>query len=128
MQKDFTQWNTVKQNIHTTGRSKFYHTREIWWCAVGINIGAEEDGSGEAYRRPVLILKGLSADTCLVIPLTTSSREHPLRVSVGLVHGKGAHALISQLRVIDTKRLVRKIEFLNKDTFEIIRKAARDML
>lgn len=29
---------------------------------------------------------------------------------------------------IDTKRLVRKIEFINKDMFEQIRKAARDML
>ncbi len=128
MKKDFSQWNTLKQNIHQSGESKFYHVREIWWCSLGVNVGYEQDGSGDEYRRPVLILKGLGAETCLVIPLTASDKKHFLRPAIGIIDGKEAHALLSQIRVIDTRRLVRKICYLEKEAFEIIRKAARDML
>jgi hypothetical protein len=71
---------------------------------------------------------GLSAATCLVVPLTTSTRRHPLRPSIGLVEEKNAHALLSQVRVIDTKRLVRKIGALDQSHFDDIRNAVRGML
>ena len=128
MEKDFDQWNENKKGLHGRDHAPFYHEREIWWCALGINIGAEQDGSGEESRRPVLILKGLSAKTCLVVPLTTSSRKHFLRPSVGTVGNKKAHALLSQLRVVDTKRLISKVGYLEKGKFEIIRKAVKTML
>ncbi len=128
MIKDFDGWNEQKKQTHKRSDAPFYHDRELWWCALGVNVGSEQDGSGEEYRRPVLVLKGLSAETCLVIPLTTSARHHPLRPVVGTVEGKDAHALLSQMRVIDTKRLVRKIGYLDKAVFEEIRKAAREML
>ena len=94
-------------------RAPFYHEREVWWCTLGVNVGSEENGSGEEYRRPALILKGLSVETCLIVPLTTSAKDHPLRVAMGLIGGKEARAILSQMRVIDTKRLVRKIEYLD---------------
>lgn len=127
MFKDFDRWNEKKRNLHDRNCPPFYHEREIWWCALGVNIGFEQDGSGEDYRRPVLILKGFSAKTCLVVPLTTSHHKHILRPSVGMVGDKEAYALLSQLRVIDTKRLIRKMEYLEKGTFEIIRKAIKTL-
>lgn len=128
MKKDFDTWNMYKKHVHLDGTSKFYHVREIWWCSLGINIGHEQDGGGEESRRPVLILKGLSKDTCLVIPLTRSAHTHQYRIPIGSIDGEEATAVISQIRVVDTKRLVRKIQYLDKDMFEHIRKAARDML
>lgn len=128
MQKDFTTWNEIKKKLHAEERRKFYHAREIWWCSLGVNVGHEQDGGGSRSQRPVLILRGLSPDTCLVVPLTTSIQKHFLRPPVGTVNGKGAYALLSQIRVIDTRRLVEKIEYLEKTKFEIIRKIARDML
>lgn len=128
MYKDFDVWNGHKKKIHIRADAPFCHERELWWCALGINIGFEQDGSGDEYRRPVLILKGLSKRTCFAIPLTTAVESHILRPSVGLVDGKEARALISQIRVIDTKRLVRKIGYLDKDIFVCIRKAVKDML
>jgi mRNA interferase MazF len=125
MKKDFDGWNETKKRTDSRRGAPYYHEREVWWCTLGVNVGSEENGSGEEYRRPALILKGLSVETCLIVPLTTSAKDHPLRVAVGLVGGKGARAILSQMRVIDTKRLVRKIEYLNVDTFEQIRKAAK---
>ncbi len=70
----------------------------------------------------------MSRQTFLAIPLTTATKEHPLRPSIGLVENKEARALLSQMRVIDTKRLVRKIGYLEQGVFDRIRKAAKDLL
>lgn len=127
MQKDFDGWNEVKKR--TDGEApRLYTVREIWWCRFGVNVGTEQDGRGDNFLRPALILRGFGSDACLVVPLTTSERNHPLRVSVGVVDGCVARANLSQLRVIDTRRLVEKIGFLDKKIFMHIRKAAKDLL
>ena len=128
MQKDFDGWNKKKKNINDQQMPPFCHERELWWCALGLNIGYEQDGSSLDYRRPILVLKGLSKQTCLIIPLTTSTNIHKFRPSVGLVEDKEACALLSQMRVIDTKRLVSKIGSLDQKIFEDIRKTVKDML
>ncbi len=128
MEKDFDSWNASKKGINQRTSSPFYHAREIWWCSLGINVGFEQDGSGDEFRRPVLILKGFGRHTCLVVPLTKSDKAHPLRPSIGLVDGTEAHALLSQIRVLDTKRLVRKIGRLDQAIFSNIQKAVRDLL
>ena len=128
MEKNFDLWNEKKKEIHRNTEGPFYHEREIWWCSLGVNIGFEQDGSGDEYRRPVLILKSLSKQTFFAVPLTTATRSHPLRPPIGLVENKEARALLSQMRVLDTKRLVRKIGYLNQDTFEQIRKAAKAII
>ena len=127
MEKDFDKWNKRKKQIDGRENVPFYHEREMWWCSLGVNIGYEQNGSGDEYCRPVLILKGLSKKTCLVIPLTTAISSHSLRPGVGIVDGKEARALLSQMRVVDSKRLVRKIGFLEKKVFESIRKAVKDI-
>ncbi|MEK7607458.1 MAG: type II toxin-antitoxin system PemK/MazF family toxin [Patescibacteria group bacterium] len=128
MQKDFDRWNESKKIIHSVKTNKVYHERHIWWCSLGVNIGFEQDGSGLDYLRPVLILKGLSLQTCLIVPLTSSNQKHKLRIPVGLIAEKEASAILSQIRVVDTKRFVEKIGFLTPEIFEQVRKAVRDFL
>jgi mRNA-degrading endonuclease toxin of MazEF toxin-antitoxin module len=128
MQKDFDRWNEEKKRVDGTAQGKLYHERELWWCSLGLNVGFEQNGSGTDYQRPVLILKGMSRATCFVIPLTTSEKQHKLRIPIGLVDGREAVALISQIRLVDTKRLVNKIGFLDKKKFATIRKAAKELL
>lgn len=129
MQKDFDKWNNKKKAINEKGESKLYHTRELWWCNLGINVGSEEDGKGLNFERPVLIVRGLGPNTCFVAPLTTSRSKHPMRVQIGLMEkdGRENSVMISQIRIIDTKRLVDKIGFLDKKKFEEIRKIVRNL-
>ncbi len=127
MKKDFDRWNEVKKQTHEMMRPHLYTVREIWWCRLGMNIGTEQDGKGEWYVRPCVILRGFGPDACLVIPLTTSAHKHPLRVLVGLVEGQEARANLSQIRVIDTRRLEEKVGFLETEVFSNLRKAARDL-
>ena len=127
MQKDFDGWNKEKK-ITDSGKGRFYHEREVWWCSLGVNVGHEQDGTGKEFRRPVLILKALSRQTCLVIPLSSVQHVHPMRMSVGVVGGREAQAILSQMRVVDTKRFISRMDILKKETFEEIRKAVRAML
>ena len=128
MQKDFDSWNKNKKQIHAENANKLYHEREVWWCSLGVNVGFEQDGTGADNERPVLILKGFSKQVCLVMPLTTSEKKNPYHASLGKVDGRNAFAIISQIRLIDTKRLINKIGFVEQKIFEKIRKAAKDLL
>jgi mRNA-degrading endonuclease toxin of MazEF toxin-antitoxin module len=128
MYKNFDSWNKDKKRINRRDSAPYCHEREIWWCSLGVNVGYEQDGGPSDYRRPVLVLKNFSVGTCMVIPLTTSNHKHPFRPSVGAIEGIPARALISQMRVIDTRRLVRKIGYLDQKLFEEIRKTAKAAL
>lgn len=127
-QKDFDAWNKRKKKINVRVQIPFFHERELWWCSLGINVGFEQDGSGKEYYRPILVLKGMSRYTLFAIPLTTSIKKHSLRPSIGLVEGKEACAILSQMRLIDAKRLVRKIGYLDKKIFSTIRKTFKALL
>ena len=105
-----------------------YHQRQIRWCRLGVNIGYEQDGTGKDFSRPVLILKGFSRRVCIVLPLTTSVKKNKYHVSVGTVGGRTANVIISQIRLIDTRRLDQHILTLDKKVFAVIQKAVKDML
>jgi len=116
--KDFDAWNIKKKLLDKKEVKLYYHTREIWWCYIGMNIRTEQNGDQEKFLRPVVIIRGFGQDSCLVVPLTTSQREHKMRVDVGVVDGKRAKANLSQMRVIDTNRLLEKICFMEKDKYK----------
>lgn len=128
MKKDFDKWNVNKKLIHENTENRYYHERDIWWCSLGANVGFEEDGKGSDYQRPVLIIKGFSRQVCLVVPLTSSSKENPYHISVGNIQDHSSCAIISQIRLIDTKRLVNQIGFVDEKLFETIKKAIKDFL
>ncbi|MEI6304630.1 MAG: type II toxin-antitoxin system PemK/MazF family toxin [Candidatus Taylorbacteria bacterium] len=124
--KEFDSWNFKKKLVHIE-KPRLYTVREVWWCRLGINIGSEQDGNGEDFLRPVLIIRGFGANICMVIPLTTSLRKHYLRVPIGEIQGKHASAILSQVRAIDTRRLVEKIGFLEIDIFQNLRKTVKKL-
>jgi len=126
--KQFDFWNEQKKQIHSSGKNKLYQARDIWWCDLGLNVGFEQDGTGKNNGRPVLILKGLSLNTCLIVPLTSSDKKHSMRIAIDKLNGKNASVIISQFRIIDTKRLVNKMTKLNKEKFEEIRKAVKNLI
>ena len=129
MKKNFNEWNEQKKKADANDKYlPLYKEREIRWCRLGVNIGFEQDGTGKEFSRPVLILKGFSRHVCLVVPLTTSTKENPYYLSVGTIDGKNARVIISQIRLIDTRRLDQHITFIDKKLFETIRKTVKDML
>ena len=128
MKKGFDIWNKEKKRIHETEENRFYKPREIWWCSIGLNIGFEQDGTSLKYQRPVLVLRGFSRQVCWVIPLTTARKNNPYHIKIGEIDGQKCFAIISQLKLVDTKRFTNRMTIVDKIIFEKIRKAVRDLI
>src|SRR3989344_302505 len=104
MNKDFKKWHGIKENLDGRKSEIFFHEREIWWCALGVNIGFEQDGHGETFERPAIVLKKFNLDACLIIPLTAKAKEGTYYFPVGQVDGREATAVLSQVRFVDRRR------------------------
>ena len=118
--KDFEGWNKEKQYVNGIEKDLYFSEREIWWCAFGINIGVEIDGKNGKYERPGLIVKYINKDMALVLPLTTKGEADKYHVNIE-TEKIASFAKISQLKVVSTKRLLRKIDMLNETQFLLIR-------
>jgi len=121
--KDFNGWNKKKKQLDFTSPKVYFHEREVWWCSLGINIGFEQDGKSDKYSRPVVILKTYSINAALVVPLTTKDKKGTYYFDLGKIGGKDAKAVLSQIRFIDKRRLIKKMDVVNKNLFEKLRSA-----
>jgi mRNA interferase MazF len=55
--KKFNEWNEVKKEIDTREKSIIFKERDVFWVSIGENIGYEQNGKGEIFSRPVVIVK-----------------------------------------------------------------------
>ena len=128
MQKDFDGWNKTKKDLHDRAENRFYHEREVWWCSLGANVGFEQDGKGAHFSRQVLIIKGFSKEVFVGIPLTTKAKKSKYYCDISLGDGLSRKAILSQIRLLDSKRLQEKIETIAEDQFQKIKQAAIRLL
>ena len=85
---------------------------------TAINVGFELDGTRANYDRPVLVIQGFNAHVFFGVALTGKIRRGRFYVPIGKVEGREASVILSQARLIDTKRLIRKAGTLEKDIFD----------
>lgn len=123
MKKDFQKWHFKKELIDGTGKRLFFHEREIWWCAVGLNIGFEQDGRGERFARPVPVFKKFNNEVFWAIPISTKIKKGKFYVPIEFGDGVARVAIISQLCLVDAKRLMNKIGTIANNNHELIQKA-----
>jgi len=118
MDENLKKWHMVKSDLMKNNKKIFFHEREFWWCSVGKNVGFEQNGKGEEFTRPVIVIKRLSLNTCLIVPLTASKkRENIFHLGILKNENKESFAMVEQIRLIDAKRLKKKIDMLNKESF-----------
>ncbi len=120
--KDFDRWNERKKHIDTKDRIFYVKEREIWWCTLGINVGKEIDGKNDVFERPVLILKVLSKETFLILPLTTKGEDDRNHRKV-VTQKVTSYAKLSQSRVVSNKRFSRRVDIIPKDQFKMVKSA-----
>lgn len=123
MEKDFQKWHKIKTALDNTATRIFFHEREVWWCSIGMNVGFEQDGRGERFARPILIFKKFNNEVFWAIPLSTKIKKGKFYVAIDLKNGIPRVAIISQLRLIDAKRLLDKIGVISQDNYNLIQKA-----
>jgi mRNA interferase MazF len=114
--KDFKSWNSYKITIDSYTSEHLFREREIWWCALGVNIGSEQDGKNQLYERPVLVLKKINKELLLVAPLTSNLVKNEFNIMTDST-GETSQILLSQIRSISSKRLLRRIGRIKNETF-----------
>lgn len=94
---------------------------------AGLNIGGESYGKGDAFMRPVLILKKLSADLCIVLPLTTQDKKGSWFIDISLL-GEKRWVMLNQIRMVHKKRLQHKIGKASKTDFNRVKEKLEALL
>jgi len=115
--KDFDRWNQRKINIDRSMLNLFFKEQEVWWCRCGLNIGIESNGKGEEFARPVLILKKHNKNSCLVVNLTSKSKNSKHYFEIDKQKHPNIYANLSQIKVVDSKRLISRIFYLSENSF-----------
>jgi mRNA-degrading endonuclease toxin of MazEF toxin-antitoxin module len=124
MEKNFDGWNELKKKINT--RNPIYVSeRDIWFCSVGLNVGSEQSGKNELFERPVLVIKKVTMNTFIGVPLTSNKKKGSWYVEI---ESTGSSAIISQIKLFDTRRLARKIGVVPVEEFEVIKNKLKDYI
>jgi len=117
MFKRFLDWIQAKIIIENKNRASQIKEMEIYWCALGENVGDEENGKGDDFCRPVLIFKKFNNNIFLGIPMSTKNKDNMYYIRV-VIQDSIQSAMISQIRILDTKRLLKKIGYISREDFE----------
>lgn len=124
----FIEWTKVKIRIHFSEKIVYFREGEIWWASLGVNIGHEEEGKNEKFERPILVLKKFSRHALWAIPLTTKRKEgNPYYFSYLFNEEKYA-ALLPQLKLISSKRLLRKIGIFAVEDYDKIKQEIKKLI
>lgn len=125
----FLEWTKRKIYYDLIRQPSFYfYEAEIWWTAMGKNIGHEINGKHGTFRRPAIIFKKYSKETCLVIPLTTKIKENWLYHIPFEYNGLRMAAVICQAKTISSRRLLHKMGKLDPTTFNLVKEKFIDSL
>lgn len=131
-EKDFKSWHSLKSRINTSQQLPTFKERELWWCSVGVNIGHEIDGKNQYFNRPVIVIRKFNKHIFWGVPLTTKFKDNPFYFPIDFTghekHPRKRYAMISHLRLYDSKRLHDKIGRLSYDQFEALQFALAGLI
>lgn len=116
--KDFDKWNEIAKSVDSDNKNRevFFREQEIWWCAIGVNIGSEIDGKNDLFERPVLILRKINKDLLLIAPLTSKIKNDDFRILTSC-DGIDSQILLFQCKVISVQRLIKRIGFIKMNVY-----------
>ena len=132
MKKDFQKWHKKKTSVNNIQKRPFFHEREIWFCYLGINVGFEQDGTEVGFQRPVVVLKKFNNEIFWAIPLTKSKKKNKGKAdkyyySFSFIPNIESVAILSQIRLIDARRLSRHIGTISENNFQGLKKKLKEL-
>ena len=119
MKKDFQKWHKRKAVIDSIEQRPFFHEREIWFCYLGTNVGFEQDGRGKDFLRPVVIVRKFNQQVFWAVPLTRTHKKSKYYFAFHFL-GEVSVVVLSQLRLVDARRLSYKIGEMSSGDFRTL--------
>lgn len=127
MEKDFKNWHILKEKINKKQIDFYFKEREVWFCYFGCNVGSEQDGKGKKFLRPILIFRKFNKNLFFGIPLTSIIKDNKFYYKI-ILNNKKQSLILSQMKIIDAKRLVNKKFIVSREEFIKIKKAFIDLM
>lgn len=118
--KDFDNWNIKKKKIDNLKKFNHCNEMEIWWISLGQNIGTEIFGKGKDFSRPALIINSENSESVICLPLSSKIKKGKYRCIIKTDDSKLHDVLISQIRLADKRRLIKKIYTLDIEQYKKI--------
>lgn len=133
MDTEYNAWNEIKKNTQRGNRTLTIKPRDIFWAKIGHNLGHEEFGKGDNFSRPVIIIKSLTRDLFIGIPLTSTVKPdsdyfHGFRYRNYSRGEVDSTAMVLQLKTFSKKRLMNKTGVINIGDFDKILEKSRNLL
>jgi len=129
--KQYDEWNELKKSINQEKVRVGFKNRDIFYMNMGQNIGFEQDGKGEHFVRPVVVVRGFNRDMFLGVPLSTKIKEGVFYYNFEFIKSDVKvknSALLSQVRLFSTKRLLNKIGVIDKSDFEKLKEKLKNLI
>jgi mRNA-degrading endonuclease toxin of MazEF toxin-antitoxin module len=117
--KHFTDWFNLKPKLDNLPRRLSFREREVWFAHFGVNVGFEIDGKDE-FLRPCLVVKKISKQTFYAVPLTSKTKTGSWYLPSD-IKGKQGSYILSQMRIMDAKRLKYFVETISEKEFEEVK-------
>jgi len=125
---EFDKWNILKKKTDKDNKKRNFKEREIFNTKIGKNIGYEQNGVGNQFIRPIVIIKKFSSGSFYAIPLSTTEKRNKYYFEFEFIKDKKSVAILSQMKNFDAKRLLNKIGMMNKDDFEELKKRLKEII
>ena len=122
MKKDFQKWHLLKSKIEEEKIAPLFGEQEVWWCSLGANVGVEADGRNESFERPVLIFRKFNRQMFWGLPITTKKRVGKFYFTF-ILGGAEQTVVLSQVKTLSGKRLLRRLGKLSDNQFGLLKKA-----
>ena len=98
---DFDQWNELKKTIDAEENdpNKFPKEEEVWMSNLGKNIGFEQNGSGDSFSRPMLIVKKFNNHMFWAVPLSTKQKAFDFYFNYTDPQNQQVSAILAQMKL-----------------------------
>jgi len=124
----FDQWNKEKKLIDKKKDFKvFFKQRDIFFMRMWKNIRFEQNGKWLDFARPVVIIKKFNNDIFRWVALSSKVKEWEYYYDFDMDWIIQC-AIISQLRVYDKNRLIKKFWMINKKNFVELKQKIKNLL
>ena len=116
--KGFDSWNELKKkiDIEVSKPDRFPKEGEVWMSNLGKNIGFEQNGGGDNFSRPILIVKKFNNQMFWCIPLSTKQKPFDFYFNYTDPQAQRVSAILAQMKLLSLKRLRRKLYQLDEKT------------
>ena len=128
--KDFDSWNILKKSIEDEDSviDKFPKEGEVWMSALGRNIGFEQNGGGDSFSRPVLMIKKFNNHMFWIVPLSTKQKKFDFYYNYTDPNGLKVSAILAQMKLLSVKRLKRKLYDIDKEILVGVKEKIKSFL